>query len=232
MACTPWLTHYGFHPSRGKAATDEIGILNDFYGTSVHDGFKSYTQYPCQHALCNAHHLRELTFVHEQLGQSWAAVMLKVLLDLKTEVEAAKGAGAEALALVRLVHYENLYQKVIAQGLEENPPPPDGWPRGKRGRACQTKAKNLLDRLDSQRQEVLIFAYRFEVPFDNNQAERDLRMVKVQQKVSGCFRSREGAAYFCRIRGYLSTIHKQGQSVLYSLLRVFLGQPLLPTRLA
>jgi len=218
VACTQWLTHYGFQPSLGKSATDEIGILNDFYGTSVHDGFKSYTQYPCQHALCNAHHLRELTFVHEQLGQSWAAAMIKVLLDLKTEVDAAKAAGQAALSLVRVVHYENLYQKLIEQGLEENPPPAGGWPRGKCGRACQTKAKNLLDRLDSQRQQVLTFAYRFEVSFDNNQAERDLRMVKVQQKVSGCFRSREGTAYFCRIRGYLSTMHKQGESVLYQIL--------------
>jgi transposase len=230
VTSSQWLTHYAFHQSRGKRATDEIGILNDFYGVSIHDGFKSYTQYTCQHALCNAHHLRELTFIHEQHHQAWAKAMSQLLLDLKTEVDAARQVGEQALALVRLVHYENLYQKLIELGLEENPPPPDGWPHGKRGRVKQTKAKNLLDRLDTQRQQVLTFAYRFDVPFDNNQAERDLRMIKLQQKISGCFRSLEGAVYFCRIRGYLSTMHKQGESLLCSLLQVFLGQPVLPSR--
>lgn len=230
VTCSEWLTHYAFHPSRGKPALTQIGILDDFYGTSVHDGFKSYPSYPCQHALCNVHHLRELTFVHEHLGQAWAEAMSELLLNLKAEIAAAKARGAEALALVRLVHYENLYQELIEAALVENPPPAGGWPRAKRGRIKQTKAKNLIDRLDSQRQQILTFAYRFDVPFDNNQAERDLRMVKVQQKVSGCFRSREGATYFCRIRGYLSTMHKQGESVLYALLQVFVGQPLLPTK--
>ena len=228
VASTENLTHYAVHPKRGKAATDAIGILPDFAGVASHDGWKSYQSYPCQHALCNAHHLRELTFVAEQLGQEWANDFKALLRDLKAEVEAAKALGQSALAPTRLVAYETAYQQLIETGLLANPPPPGGWVKGKRGKVKQTKAKNLLDRLDQQREAVLLFAYRFEVPFDNNQAERDIRMVKVQQKVSGCFRSETGAKQWCRIRGYLSSLKKQGQNLLVALLETFFGQPPLP----
>jgi transposase len=229
VASTATLTHYEYHHSRGKRATDAIGILPAFCGVLVHDGFKSYTQNACQHALCNAHHLRELTFVSEQLGQVWARELLSLLCNLKTEVDRACTNGLASLKTACLLEYETLYQKLIELGLEENPPPVGGWPKSKRGRVKQTKAKNLIDRLDKQRQQVLAFAYDFKVPFDNNQAERDLRMCKVQQKISGCFRSVEGATYFCRIRGYLSTLKKQGQNVFAALFNTFLGQPPFPT---
>jgi transposase len=182
--------------------------------------------------LCNAHHLRELTFVHEQLGQSGASELKTLLLELKAEVEAAKAAGVTALSGERLAHYEKEYQTLIEAGLAANPPPPGGWPRGKRGRVKQTKTKNLLDRLDHKRGSVLLFGYRFEVPFDNNQAERDIRMVKVQQKISGHFRSEDGAKYGCRIRGYLSTMKKQGQNLLIALFDTFKSNPPLPSLLA
>jgi transposase len=229
VASTEKLTHYACHPKRGSKATDEIGILPAFKGTAVHDGYYSYTRYECEHALCNAHHLRELNFVAEQLSQGWAAEFKKLLVDLKNEVEAAKAQKLVALSPARLAEYEQIYQTLIKQALAANPPPVDGWPKGKRGRPKQTKAKNLIDRLDQHRRQVLLFAYRFEVPFDNNQAERDIRMVKVQQKISGCFRSEAGAKYFCRIRGYLSTMKKQGQNLLFALLQAFGTQPLLPT---
>jgi transposase len=228
VASTESLTHYTYQPKRGKAATDEIGILPDFDGVAIHDGWKSYQSYPCQHALCNAHHLRELTFVAEQLGQEWANDFKALLLDLKAEVEAAKAFGQSALAPARLVEYESAYQHLIETGLLANLPPPGGWLKGTRGKVKQTKAKNLLDRLNSQRQAVLLFAYRFDVPFDNNQAERDIRMVKVQQKVSGCFRTEAGAKHWCRVRRYLSSLKKQGQNLLVALLDTFCGQPPLP----
>jgi transposase len=229
VASTEALTHYAAHPKRGSKATDEIGILPQFKGTAVHDGYYSYTRYECEHALCNAHHLRELTFVHEQLGQEWALEFKKLLVDLKAEVAAAKAQREVGLSAARLAEYEQSYQTLIERALAANGPPATGWPRGKRGRPKQTKAKNLIDRLDQHRRQVLLFAYRFEVPFDNNQAERDIRMVKVQQKISGCFRSQAGANYFCRIRGYLSTMKKQGQNLLFALCQAFVGQPLLPS---
>jgi transposase len=229
VASTETLTHYACHPKRGSKATDEIGILPSFKGTAVHDGYYSYTRYECEHALCNAHHLRELSFVHEQLGQEWALDFKKLLVDLKDEVDTAKADKTVALSAERLAEYEQAYQTLIERGLAANGPPVGGWPRGKRGRPKQSKAKNLIDRLDQHRRQVLLFAYRFEVPFDNNQAERDIRMVKVQQKISGCFRSAAGADYFCRIRGYLSTMKKQGQNLLFALLQAFVAQPLLPS---
>lgn len=229
-ACTKWLTHYAWHTRRGKAATDDIGILPNFEGISVHDGYQSYPQYQCQHALCNAHHLRELTFVAEQLGQSWAGAMISLLCELKAEVEQAQTEGLSALAATRLKYYEQVYTDVLASGKAANPPPlcSQAESECKRGRPKQTKAKNLLDRLERQRVEVLRFGYNFEVPFDNNQAERDLRMMKLQQKISGNFRSRAGADYFCRIRGYLSTMRKQGQQVFKVLVETFSGRPPLP----
>jgi transposase len=232
VASTTHLTHYAFHQKRGRAATDEIGILPHLAGTAIHDSFSSYFGYECWHALCNAHHLHELTFVTEQLGQKWAGEFKTLLLDLKAEVERAKAQKHTALSPPQLAEYEGRYQTLLEAGLAANPPPPGSWPRGKRGRPRQRKAKNLLDRLDKRRQQVLLFAYRFDVPFDNNQAERDIRMVKVQQKISGCFRSQAGATYFCRIRGYLSTLRKQGENLLAALLETFRGQPPLPPVLA
>jgi transposase len=229
VMCTSRLTFYAFHPKRGKAATDEIGLLPRFEGTSVHDGWSSYWTYSqCQHALCNAHHLRELTFVAEELGQLWAKAMIELLLALKAEVEEALVQNKQSLETTRLTYWAGRYRNLIAQGLATNPPPEGGWPKNKRGRPKQTKAKNLVDRLEARQREVLAFAYNFKVPFTNNQAERDLRMVKVQQKVSNCFRSKQGATFFCRIRGYISTLRKQGMSAFYALHQAFLGCPLIP----
>jgi transposase len=229
VASTAKLTSYSCHPKRGREATFAMGILPNFNGTAIHDSLASYWHYLCEHGLCNAHHLRELIFIGEHYAQAWACEFKTLLLDLKTEVEQAKAQGQTALPSERLAGYELAYQRLIEVGLAANPPPPGGWPCGKRGKPKQSKAKNLLDRLARRRREVLLFAYRFDVPFDNNQAERDIRMVKVQQKVSGCFRSQAGAEYFCRIRGYLSTMRKQGENLLTALLETFRGQPPLPT---
>lgn len=230
VASTKTLTHYGHHEKRGKEAMDEIGILPNFTGRSVHDGLSSYHSYECEHALCNAHHLRELTFIEEQFQQGWAGKMKALLVEIKQCVEQAKQMGAQSLDAATVQKFEQKYQELLNEGFEANPPAVESVAlSGKRGRKKQSKAKNLLDRLKKYRQEVLAFMYDFRVPFDNNLAERDLRMMKVKQKISGCFRTIEGAAAFCRIRGYISTLKKQGKNILAAIESIFAGNPFVPS---
>jgi transposase len=223
---TSRLTHDTCHAKRGKAATDEAGILPEFSGRVVHDGWCSYAAYACEHALCNAHHLRELTALAEQ-GQEWAAHFKTLLTDMLQAVKAAKAAGTSRLHFPQQCRFEVRYQKLLAMGSRANPPPANP-PRDKRGRVKQTPARNLLMRLDHHRRWVMAFVYDCGVPFDNNQAERDLQMMKVRQKVSGGFRQLSGAQRFCQLRGYLSTLRKQGLPVLSALEQLFEGQPLYP----
>jgi transposase len=225
VTATGTLTHYARDPKRGKEALDRVGILPGFAGRAVHDGWAAYRAYACAHALCNAHHLRELTFLAEQHGQAWAAQMKGLLVEIKGAVEAAETDGREALTPAALAEFEARYRALLAEGYAANPPPPPP-PAGTRGRPKQGKARNLLDRLRGRMGEVLAFAHDFRVPFDNNLAERDLRMMKVQQKVSGCFRDPAGADQFCRVRGYISTARKQGHNALTAIQHVFLGSPL------
>ncbi len=228
VACTQWLTHYAWHPKRGKEATDAIGILPQFRGCADHDGWVPYWQYvQCRHALCNAHHLRELTYLVEQ-QQPWAEAMITLLLTIKAEVDAARAAGAASLDTVTKQGFTARYVQIVGEGLALEPSAAKPRPAGQRGRRKQSKAKNLLDRLQQHQDAVLAFMHDFRVPFDNNLAERDLRMLKVQQKVSGCFRSDEGATAFCRIRSYLSTLRKQGHALLGAITSIFTGSPLLP----
>lgn len=227
VAGTGQLTHYRWHERRGHDATDAMGILPVFTGVAVHDGWSSYRRYGCEHGLCNAHHLRELTFIEERYEQGWAGEMKTLLLEIKQSVDQAQSAGVAALSEAQCRGYLARYRAVLREGFAANPPtgPPPGAPK-RRGRKKQSKAKNLLDRLERDREAVLRFMTDFRVPFDNNLAERDLRMMKVQQKISGSFRSGAGASYFCRIRGYLSTMRKQGQGMLMALERVFSGDPI------
>jgi len=225
QAGTPRLTFYAHHPKRGRLAMDAIGILPAFKGTSVHDALQSYLGYACQHALCNAHLLRELTAIYEQTAQVWAQDLLALLCLIKQVVSDTQATGAAQLDPRQRTTFTVRYQHLLAEGFLANPPSP---PSGKRGRTKQSPAKNLLDRLAQHRAAVLAFMNDFAVPFDNNLAERDLRMVKVRHKISGCFRSDLGASYFCRIRGYISTLRKQGYHVLTALQSVFAGCPYLP----
>jgi transposase len=227
VSATEQLTHYTVHTKRGHEALDAIGILTDFHGVSVHDGWQSYWRYACQHGLCNVHHLRELIFLHEQLQQVWAGQMKELLLDMKAAVDQARTAGRQGLHPLEVQDWKTRYEALLQDGYLANPPDPPPVTR-KKGRRKQSSARNLLDRLSTHQDAVLAFLQNFAVPFDNSLAERDIRMVKVQQKVSGCFRSVAGAHAFCRIRGYLSTLRKQGMPVLTALEQALVGHPVSP----
>jgi transposase len=226
VACTHGLTNYFVHPKRGAVAMDEMGILPGFAGKAMHDGWKSYAGYECEHCLCNAHHLRELQFILERYEQPWAFQMSLLLVTILRQVQTAQTEGHRALPPEQRQAFKTRYQAVIDEGLAANPSlaPPTDAPQ-KRGRPKQSLPRNLLLRLQSQQASVLGFMDDFSVPFDNNQAERDIRMMKLKQKISGCFRSEDGARMFCRIRGYLSTLRKQGQNVLDALIALFSGNP-------
>jgi transposase len=227
VACTSQLTHYAIHPKRGRAATDAIGILPTYTGVSVHDGWKPYqTHTACRHALCNIHHLRELTFVAEQYHQGWATDLKQLLREMKTATEQARRHGQPQLALALRDAFVARYDVLLAAGLAANPPPPPG-PR-RRGRRKQTPTRNLLERLLLGKDQVVAFLDDLSIPFDNHQAERDLRMLLVQQKVSGCFRSDHGADAFARLRGYLATLRTQRVPLLLALASLFAGQLLYP----
>jgi transposase len=209
VASSARLTHYGADARRGKGAIDEIGVLPAYRGTCVHDGWLSYTHYPnCRHALCGAHLLRELTYFEElsEVTKAWAEPLKELLLEMKGEAE----REGERTPAGRVKELTSRYDRLVTEGQGAQPPP--SVPELARRQAC-----NLLLRMERRKDEVLRFLTDPSVPFDNNQAERDLRMVKLQQKVSGCFRTEEGARRFCRIRSYLSTMRKQGRGVLRAL---------------
>ena len=227
VASSEQATFYGMHPKRGQEAIDAFNILPQFQGTSVHDHWFSYFKYEqTQHSLCNAHHLRELTFVHEQEKELWAEEMKQLLLKAKKLVEehAAQGYLSEAQKMA----IEKEYAQIILKGYmyHQSLPP---LPLSKRGKQKQRAGKNLLDRLTDKQKCVLLFIYDFTVPFTNNLAEQDIRMHKVKQKISGCFRTPEGGEIFCRIRSYISTARKQGWRIWDSLVDAIKGVPREPS---
>lgn len=209
------------HAKRGVEAMNEMGVLPHFNGVLVHDHWKPYYSYTAfLHALCNAHHLRELERAAEQDGQQWAGEMQNLLLDINPAVQQAGGRLSQEEAS----RWRKKYRKVLEQAEIECPPPDEGSRKGKRGRIKRSKARNLLERLRDYEEDTLRFMEDEIVPFTNNRGENDLRMTKVQQKVSGCFRSIEGARMFCRIRSYLSTCRKQGVTAAEALRLLFRGE--------
>ena len=228
VTCTERLTYYAVHAKRGKIAMHEIGILPYFKGRAIHDDLPSYFQYACWHGLCNAHHLRSLEFLLERYPQGWVKKLKDLLLEIKAAVEKALSKAKTRLSAKTLANFSSRYDALLKQGFKLNPSRVEQGQKPKRGRPKQSFAKNLLDRLRDHKEAVLAFMYDFNVPFENNQAERDIRMLKVKQKISGCFRSLGGAEIFCTIRGYISTARKNEQRVLEALYAAFCGQPFYP----
>lgn len=230
VAVTNVASHFYSHQTRGPEAMDEMGILPEFSGFAIHDHWKSYFKYTnSSHYLCNAHHLRELEFIHERYRHSWAKDMQELLREVKKEVESLKDKGLLSIPVDKRKLFGDKYDEIIAKGYLEDPPVPiDPAKKKKPGRVAQSKGRNLLDRLKNFKDSVLGFMNSFSVPFDNNQAERDVRMLKVQQKISGTFRSEQGPRDHCRIMGYISTIRKNHINAIEAMRSVFLGTPILP----
>jgi len=214
------LTYYYPHAKRGKDAMDEMGVLPHFSGVLCHDHWKPYYRYDCIHSLCNAHHLRELERAWEQDKQQWAKQMQALLCEMNAAVH---DAGSSLTAEVGQA-FRKRYRTLLLEADTECPPPDDTKRKGQRGRLKRSKSRNLLERLRAYEDDVLRFMDNPVVPFTNNQGENDLRMTKVQQKISGCFRSFEGATAFCRCRSYISTCRKQGLTSSEALRLLFDGE--------
>lgn len=252
------LTYFAIHEKRGKIATEAIGILSQFHGVAIHDDLATYFNYNnCSHALCNAHHLRELTFIAEEEGYIWAQRLKEHLLDGKKQAEHAKKEGLTTLPEQYLSQFTRQYDEIVKRGLAAHPLLPRERKRGrprkassppviprKRGRprkhplasepaqtgpVKQSQGRQLAERLQKYSKETLRYMHDLTIPFDNNLAERDLRMMKVKQKISGCFRTFKGAQTFCRIRGYVSTMSKQGRNALDVLAALIRKQAIKPT---
>jgi transposase len=223
VASSQAATLYAIEAKRGQEAMDKMGILPRFTGAAVHDHWAPYFSYEqVGHCLCNAHHLRELTFVEEQEGEKWAAQMKDLLLRANRTVEDYLERGA--LPTEVLLQIESEYTKILKDGAEYHALLPP-LPCNKGRRQKQRAGKNLLDRLQTKRWYVVRFLYNFEIPFTNNQGERDIRMVKLKQKISGCFRTSFGGQIFCRIRSYISTARKQGWNIWEALADAIRGSP-------
>lgn len=235
MGKTHWLhgagtksaTFFAIHHKRGKEAMDTIGILSNFFGTMVHDGFFSYFSYEqAEHSLCNAHHLRELKNVYENEKESWAKKMTESLIVAK-KIADKYAQLKQPVPVEKSNEIERKYAAIIKAGFAYHDKL-DPLPRKSRGRQKQRTGKNLLDRLKKYQSSVLAFLYDSNVPFTNNLAERDIRMMKVRQKISGCFRTLDGSEMYCRIASYVATARKQGWNILDALSDAIRGAPRLP----
>ena len=215
-ASNDMFTYFAIHPKRGNEAIDEIGILPEFDGVSVHDRWASYDGYPCTHALCNAHLLRYLKFVHEEMNRPWADEMIRLLQRANTRKKEEKLTGHW------ITRTENRMDAIIQKA--ERKEAAEKYKKGKRGRKPKNKSLRLLHVFRDKKKEILLFLRNKVVPFDNNLAERDLRMIKLKQKISGCFRSKRGAEIFCTIRSYISTIRKQEYLVWEAIKQALIGK--------
>ena len=213
-------TLYHPHEKRGLDAMNDMGVLPVFKGILCHDHWKPYYRVDCTHALCNAHHLRELTRAWEQDDQQWAQDLGDLLEKINRKVIDAGGALDPKVS----ARYRRKYRSILKKGETECPEPDRPKKKGKKGRIKRSKSRNLLERLRDYEQDTLRFMDNVIVPFSNNLGENDIRMTKVQQKISGCFRSMDGARMFCRIRSYLSTCRKQGVKSSQALTLLFEGK--------
>ena len=226
VASSQIATLYMVHKKRGKEAIDHMNILPDFKGVSVHDHFSSYNSYDCKHSYCNAHILRELNGITEKEGVRWSHDLYSLLTTMNKEVHKAKNSGKSQISATKTKSLIQSYQKITESAFQYYPPPTKKVK--KRGRIKQQKGKNLLDRLVKYKDETLRFLVDFRVPFTNNLAERDLRMIKVKEKISGCFASFNGCEMFCRIRSYISTLKKNHIPVLQASREALEGRAYIP----
>jgi transposase len=222
VASTEKLTYIDVQEKRGKDGINAIGILLMFLGTAIHDCWESYFGYACKHGLCNAHLLRELVAVLENTKQAWSQKMIDLLLLIKETKEKLLLSGTTTAPPDLVSKFSKQYDKIIKEALTANPVPvkKTGERKPKRG-----KTGALVDRLILRKEQYLLFFTDFAVPFDNNQAERDIRMFKVKQKVSGCFRTLDGARDFAAISSYVGTARKNGVSAFAAIKDALLGKP-------
>jgi len=213
-------TYFFPHEKRGSEAMNAMGVLPNFKGILCHDHWKPYYKFDCTHALCNAHHIRELTRAWEQDSQNWAKRLKELLEKINRAVNNADGLLSDRES----EKYRQEYRSILRKAEKESPPPDETKRQGKRGRLKRTKSRNLLERLQKYEEDVLRFMDNEIVPFTNNQGENDIRMTKVQQKISGCFRSKKGARIFCRVRSYISSCRKQDISSTTALDLLFQGK--------
>lgn len=226
VACTSALTHLSVHERRGTVAMHEAGILPRFQGVAVHDGLHAYRTFDgCEHALCGAHHLRELDGIAEHYQQAWAQEMAELFREIKTYADDARAAGSGSIGADDQRRFEHYYDELICEGWLANPPPER---TGEPGRPKLGAPAALVNRLDRDRTQALRYMHDLTVPFDNNQAERDLRATKVKQNVSGCYRTRPGADAGARLRSYIDTARKQGHSIITALRAAAEGCPWQP----
>jgi len=228
VASTESLTYYQIHNNRGEKAAKDIGILTTFKGTAVHDHWKPYYRFTdCTHAECNSHHLRYLKDILENYKQDWAGDMISLLIEIHREVYELKQHNIDSMPDEELQEWHNKYHTIIDKGMAEDAQK-SPVVLNKKGKTKKSKPMLLLLRLQQYDIETLAFMYDFEVPFDNNLAERDIRMQKLRQKISGCFRGKDGANVFCRIRSYISTARKNGIDVMEAISKAVKGQPFSP----
>lgn len=206
---------------------DAMEILPRYHGIVVHDHWKPYNKYSCSHSFCNAHHLRELNFITESEKVLWSNHMHTLLTKINQEVYNVKDKGKERLSKGAIEQFTQHYDTICKSAMCYYPPP-EKIAKKTRGRVAQAKGKNLLERFIKYKEEILRFSTNFNVPFTNNLAERDLRMIKVKEKISGTFASYKGGEIFARIRGYISTLKKNNRPVLEELNNVLAGKPYIP----
>lgn len=230
VASTERLTYYAIHDKRGEKAARDIGILPDFKGTAVHDHWKPYYRFSgCTHAECNAHHLRSLKDIIENYQQDWADEMAGLLVEIYYRVEDLKALGFDGMSEEEMKTWYERYHGILTSGIiEDAQKSPQMF--NKKGAPKKSKPLQLLLKLQQYDIETLAFMYDFGIPFDNNLAERDLRMQKLRQKISGCFRGKNGGNVFCRIRSYISTAKKNGINAMEAISMAVKGQPFVPAR--
>lgn len=226
VLCTPLLTFFSIQLLRGKEAIEAIGIIPKFTGWLMHDFLSSYLGFEnCFHTFCKSHLMRELVFIFEQHHQSWAKELYDLFLEMLQCVQERKARDAP-LSQAGYQHWLERYWELLRAGRQANPLTPE-QKTGKRRK--QSKEQNLLDRLEGYDEYILAFLWAWELPFTNNESERAFRMMKTRLKISGCFRTLDGARRHVRIRSYISTLRKHNLPVLEYLRRALDGQPFLPS---